>query len=492
MILDEIVKSFLKDNDTKEPSSVVPDKNVLADFSDSMNTGSFFDHENSALDFFGIGESNRIEKQAKKIDMYRELATRPEIIEAIDIIVNEVVFAFDEKYPVKLVLGLENDKLEEKIQEKFEKILVLMDVRDTLYRLVKQSYIDGQYVLHLPYKKNSVKQGIQSIQMIDPKKFYWDKKQEFYTYAKEDYSPVEKDPLKQYSKEEIVRGNFGLYDGYLVLSYLESALKPSNMLGTLEDLLIPLRFSRSISRRVFNVDIGDLPPTRGKEVMKEYQDKFRYRKFYNADTGEISNQQHITSMVEDYWFANRNGGKGTQVEMLDESGNLGELGDIKHFTKKLYKALNVPTNRINVSDDGQLAEFDFQSTNVTQEDMRFFMFTSRIRNVYSEMFMNILEREVISTGILKQKEWDDLKSNMKVEFTSENLFLERMKTANLENKLNVFRDATDNIGKIFSAQTALRKIFDMNEDEVKEELKLIKKEAADPLFEPFYKEDGGF
>ena len=239
-----------------------------------------------------------------------------------------------------------------------------MNIKKNLFSIVKKSYIDGQIKIHLGYDEK--KKTIETIKQIDPCMLSYNIETEQYKYI-QDRSSLYNNPIDiVYSKEEIVHGDFGLYDNGLILSYLEYAIKPANMLKTLEDLLIPLRFSRSISRRVFNVDVGDLPNKRSAEVMNEMQMKFKYKKFYNTETGEVTNQQHITSMVEDYWFANRSGGKGTQVDTLDETGNLGELGDILYFYKKLYKSMKIPSSRISMDSDSD-GVFNYE---------RYFIFTT--------------------------------------------------------------------------------------------------------------------
>jgi hypothetical protein len=296
------------------------------------------------------------------------------------------------------------------------------------------------------------------------------------------------DDNQAYSIEELVREDFGMYDGKVNLGYLEYAIKPANVLKTLEDLLIPLRFSRSISRRVFNVDIGDLPAKRGAEVMRDYQGKFKYKKFYNNETGEVSNQQHITSMVEDYWFANRSGGKGTTVDVLDESGNLGELDDILYFAKKLYRAMKIPSNRIDINPEGD-KDFSFDETRTTKEDMKFFMFISRIRQVYSSLFKEILKREIVSSGVMSEQEWDDKEDFIKISFVNENKFIEKMKLDNFMSKLEIYTTASEHQGKLFSVNTVLKDIFRFTDEEIEEEFKKIQEEEKDPLYSKFYGQD---
>jgi hypothetical protein len=224
-----------------------------------------------------------------------------------------------------------------------------------------------------------------------------------------------------------------------------------------------LRFSRSISRRVFNVDIGDLPSKRGAEYMEQVQNKFKYRKFYNNETGEISNQQHIASMVEDYWFANRSGSRGTSVETLDESGNLGEMADILYFNKKLYRALNIPTSKLDIDPDSDHS-FSIDATETTQEDIKFMTFISRIRKVYTIFFRDILKHQVVSTNIMTEKEWIKFQDSINVEFVNENLFIEKMKIQLLQSKIESWESVKTVGGTVFSFRELMKRIFGLSDN----------------------------
>jgi antitoxin component of RelBE/YafQ-DinJ toxin-antitoxin module len=490
MLLTEVVKGFFSKKDETPLSSEVPTDNILMDMSDDdfQNTGSFFD-DNDGYFFTQSKRMDNILKQREKITKYRQMAMNPEVSDAIEEIVNEIIFTYDDKIPLKLFSNEENEKIVDALEKSFDKIVGLSNIRRNLFQIVKQSYIDGKLIFHCGYDKKSTKAGIRSIKLIDPCMFYFDEKSKTYKYASEDRTFRSED---EYSPEEIVIENFGLFDGPLNLSYLEYAIKPANMLKTLEDLLIPLRFSRSISRRVFNVDIATLPTKRGAEVMREHQAKFKYKKFYNNETGEVSNQQHITSMVEDYWFANRSGGKGTTVDVLDESGNLGELDDILYFARKLYRALKIPSNRISIDPDGD-KDFSYDETRVTKEDLKFFMFVSRLRQVYSTAFKELLKRDIISTGVLSEKDWEDRENDIEIKFANENKFIEKMNLAAFMEKLEIFMSAKDEAGRVYSYQKLMKDIFRMSEDEIEEQLKEIEKESKNPLFANFYKaEEDGF
>lgn len=490
MLITEIVKGFFKEpEDEKLSSQVEPDNTILDLTQDDTypNTGSFFDDDHSNF-FTGSKDVDLIFKQKDKIMKYRQMSMSPDICDAIEEIVNEIIFVVDDSVPIKIDIDEENEKLVKAISEKFDKIVKLTDVKRNAFQIVKQGYIDGKIVMHCAYDENNTKNGMRKIKMIDPCMFYYDGRSQTYKYMKDDRSTNVTDDKKEYSVEEIVVEDFGLYDGKLNLGYLEYAIKPANILKTLEDLLIPMRFSRSISRRVFNVDIGSLPSKRGAEVMREHQSKFKYKKFYNNETGEVSNQQHITSMVEDYWFANRSGGKGTTVDVLDETGNLGELDDILYFARKLYRAMKIPSNRLSIDPDSD-KDFAFDETRVTKEDLKFFMFISRLRQVYSSVFKELLKREVISTGIMKESEWNDKEDLIEITFINQSKFIEKMNLDAFMSKLDIYATAQDYNGKLFSVNTVLKDIFRFSDEEIEDELKKIQKEEKDPLYAKFYQSD---
>lgn len=495
MQLNEIVKSFLKQPEKQidQESSNVKSSNILLDLTNSdlyPNTGSFFDDGNSRSGLFdNVEMSDILFKQKEKIMKYRQLAMSADVTDALDEIINEIIFVYDDKVPLKIEVNEENEKLVNAISDKFNKIVKLLNLKRNIFQIVKRSYIDGQIILHCGYDKNSTKAGLKSIKMIEPCMLYFDPKDKKYKYLLDDKnfysSSMSSIDNTEYSHEEIVREDFGLYNGMLNLSYLEYAIKPANILKTLEDLLIPMRFSRSISRRVFNVDIGELPEKRGQEVMKEYQNKFKYKKFYNNESGEVSNQQHITSMVEDYWFSNRSGGKGTTVDVLDESGNLGELGDILYFNRKLYKSLKIPSSRISTDTESD-HDFDYESTRVSKDDMKFFMFISRVRQVYSSLFKEVLKREVISSGVMNEQEWDDKEDLISISFINENQFIEKLKLENFTKRLEIYAASQEFQGKLFSVSKILRDVFKFSDQEIQDELKEIQKEEKNKLFSKFY------
>ncbi len=485
--INEAIKSFLNKEDNTKLSSTVDVKNVINDLSSDYyhTTGSFFDSSPSNTGFMNQSEYvDNTFRQTERIRKYRQLASIPDVNDGVDEITNEIIFSLGKEDPIKINISQDNKQLKEAIENKFKYVLKKLNIKKNLYSTVKKSYIDGQLKLHLGYDEKN--KTIGSITLIDPCMLAYNPETKQYKYI-QDKSVMFNNPSDLiYDNEEIVHGDFGLYDNGLILSYLEYAIKPANQLKTLEDLLIPMRFSRSISRRVFNVDIGDLPVKRGLEVMNETQMKFKYKKFYNTETGEVTNQQHITSMVEDYWFANRSGGKGTTVETIDETGNLGELGDILYFYKKLYKSMKIPGSRIPMDPDSD-GVFNYESTETSKEDLKFFMFISRLRIVYTEVLKEILKRECIYSGVIKnEKEWESIEDDIDIFFTNDNSFIEKMHLENFIKKVEIFSNLSEIQGKLFPVQHILRDIFKMDDEEIKNNFNEIEKEKIDPLYKKFY------
>lgn len=490
--LTEKVRSFFKPHKSKQMSSTVNPKNVINNLSDEngfLRLTDFFDYqeENPFVNYTDITQEELVLKQMMKIKNYRACAMQPEVSNAIDIIANEIIFAY-EGFPLKLNVNIDNDALIEAMQKAFDKIVTLGNFDKNLFEVVKKAYIDGQLVIHCQYDKSSSKKGIQKLRQIEPCGLYFDYKERIWKYIENSPNAIYFNQMENetYSPEEIVRMDFGLYeDNWLCLSYLEYSTKLANMLKSLEDMLIPLRFSRSISRRVFKVDVGKLPHKQAEEYMKNIQQKFKYKKFYNNETGEISNQQHITSMVEDYWFSNRGGDRGVEVDTIDESANLGELDDILYLNRKLYRSMHIPMSHLNIDTDAE-HDFSIDATETTQEDLQFMCFISRLRKVYAQLFKDLLKREVVSTKIMTEEEWNRYNNDITVDFTNENLFIEKMKVQLLNDKIEAWESIKEIGGTVMPFKELMKRTFGLTENQIQENLDAIEEEKKSGKFNIFY------
>lgn len=511
-LTERLNKTFLKQPLEKiEPE--VPLGRVIRDLGNenSLRFQTYFDDVNG---FSYIDQSMKASEQAQKIEIYRQTSKIAECSSGISEIVDEIVYSRDFKEPLKIEIELNNNKLEDAISKAFDKILNLFGTKRNLYAFVRQTYIDGQMNVFVKYNEK-IKNGIESIYLLDPRFLWFDLEKQVYKYIDFNSQSALKNnfmantrfiqslskngkPLKinkedlEFNIEEIVHQDFGLYsDSGIILSELEASVKTANQLKTLEDLLIPLRFSRSVSRRVFNIDLSELPNSKAEAYMRELTNKFKYKKQYNTETGEVLNNQHITTMVEDYWVGNKAGAKGMQVDVLDETGNLGELGDILYFYKLLYRSMGIPINRIYLDDNSQQPLFDLQADAITNEDIRFFQKITRLRGVYTEFLMQLLKRELISTKVCSEDQFGEFKENINIFFSDETQFIERMNTTLFMKKVEAFSTAQEFGGKILPVSVLFKEIFKFSDEEIKKNLKEIQKESKDPLFKHFYQSDEG-
>lgn len=511
-LTERLNKTFLKQPLEKiEPE--VPLGRVIRDLGNenSLRFQTYFDDVNG---FSYIDQSMKASEQAQKIEIYRQTSKIAECSSGISEIVDEIVYSRDFKEPLKIEIELNNNKLEDAISKAFDKILNLFGTKRNLYAFVRQTYIDGQMNVFVKYNEK-IKNGIESIYLLDPRFLWFDLEKQVYKYIDFNSQSALKNnfmantrfiqslskngkPLKinkedlEFNIEEIVHQDFGLYsDSGIILSELEASVKTANQLKTLEDLLIPLRFSRSVSRRVFNIDLSELPNSKAEAYMRELTNKFKYKKQYNTETGEVLNNQHITTMVEDYWVGNKAGAKGMQVDVLDETGNLGELGDILYFYKLLYRSMGIPINRIYLDDNSQQPLFDLQADAITNEDIRFFQKITRLRGVYTEFLMQLLKRELISTKVCSEDQFEEFKENINIFFSDETQFIERMNTTLFMKKVEAFSTAQEFGGKILPVSVLFKEIFKFSDEEIKKNLKEIQKESKDPLFKHFYQSDEG-
>ena len=514
-LTERLNKTFLK-QPLEKIDPEVPLGRVIRDLGNenSLRFQTYFDDVNG---FSYIDQSMKASEQAQKIEIYRQTSKIAECSSGISEIVDEIVYSRDFKEPLKIEIELNNNKLEDAISKAFDKILNLFGTKRNLYAFVRQTYIDGQMNVFVKYNEK-IKNGIESIYLLDPRFLWFDLEKQVYKYIDFNSQSTLKNnfmantrfiqalskngkPLRinkedlEFNIEEIVHQDFGLYsDSGIILSELEASIKTANQLKTLEDLLIPLRFSRSVSRRVFNIDLSELPNSKAEAYMRELTNKFKYKKQYNTETGEVLNNQHITTMVEDYWVGNKAGAKGMQVDVLDETGNLGELGDILYFYKLLYRSMGIPINRIYLDDNSQQPLFDLQADAITNEDIRFFQKITRLRGVYTEFLMQLLKRELISTKVCSEDQFEEFKENINIFFSDETQFIERMNTTLFMKKVEAFSTAQEFGGKILPVSVLFKEIFKFSDDEIKKNLKEIQKESKDPLFKHFYQsdEDGDF
>lgn len=500
-LFEALKKPFFKQKNTqkeiKQQSSVPEPQRVDLDNLEDYNLGFFDGYTDFNTQFYGdLGYLERsLTIQKNWIKNYRRIAKIPEVANAIGEVVDEALFSDSGETCFSLEISSDLPKaIEQKIRTEFETILRLLNLKRNLYFLFERFYIDGQLVLQCVYNnKNSYqKEVITQIRVLNPMNFYYNKQTNKWIYKDvlegddnnllfSNFANTAADLYdKEFLPEEIVRIDSTLYEGRVILSDLHPAIKVANNLQTLEEMLVPMRFSRSVSRRVFNIDVANLNSKKAEEYIQQIQQKFKYKKFYDLESGQIANQQHIASLTEDYWFPNRSGAKGTSVETIDETGNLGETGDLDYFRKKLYAALKVPLTRLGIDDK---AEFDFTSTNVSREELKFFNFICRKRQQFAELFLELLKRQLVAKKVMTEKEFSENKENITIKWLNENKFYERMKDEQLTQAITMFRDYEELAQKGWISKEFLyKRVLKFSQEQIEEIQKEIEKEKTDKLY----------
>ncbi len=501
-INEELKKPFNRDNiDLKNSSSETDLIHKTKNLSDDPFGGAMIISQLDSRDYSFTDSSLDIHSfQNSLIDKYRELATDSEVSNGIDIIINEMIYTIEEE-KFKIDIKEENDKIKELISKSFFNVLNLLNIKENIFNICRQAYIDGQLNVALVYQEGRVKEGIKEAFILEPHGLYFDKNDSIWKYQDDQsfnnlYIPQDDTKLERYTESELVHIDFGLYTKttndlkttfQLNLSYLEGTFKNANMLQTLENMLVPLRYSRSVSRRMFNIDVADLPPKQAKELMDKIRTEFRYKKTYDTATGTIKNIKATQPLVEDYWMSNRSGSKGTTVDTMDEKGSIIDMADIEYTAKKLYSSMKIPTSRNPYATEQ--TSFSFDDTSVTQEELSFYIFISRLRIPIIKLIKEILRRQLIAIGSMTDTEWKEFEKKISISFSNDSIFLENMKASLFLKNVENFVGLKDLIGETISLQTAVGHTFGWSSEQLDSELKLMLKERENPLYKHFYKRD---
>lgn len=511
-IFEALKKPFLQpDTQLKSPSNDTSDLHTIKPLSDEQYDGNMVFGDLNGYEWqYGGTETSLMHYQNRVIDMYRQLAKNPDVNYAIDLIINEMAFTVEDE-EFKVNIDEENNEIKKKIGDVFEKVLLVLNLKENIHPIIRQMYVDGQLNVALTYDQKDLKGGIKKAVILEPHNLYFnsDKKQWEYAPDTEAEQVLYGSDLTQneydetYTNDELVHVDYGLQNkvvlgenarGRVNLGYLENAFKSANLLDTLENMLVPMRYSRSVSRRMFNIDVADLPPKKAKELMDKIRSEFKYKKTYDTENGTIRNMQSTQPLVEDYWMSNRSGARGTTVDTIDEKGGLMDMDDIIHATKKLFASMKVPTNRNPYAEqDG--GPFSTETQDTTNEDMMFYLHVDRLRVPVTKLIKQILKRELIVTGVMSEKEWDKYKDKVTVDFSSRSIFLENMAKDLFIKSVGNWQEIKEEVGRVVSFETAVGITFGWSNEQLQEEMEKIKGETNNPLYGSFYKtleEEGGF
>jgi hypothetical protein len=496
----------IEDNEPLSPGVVSPVPPNNEDGSDFYLTSGFF---GSYVDIEGVYRT-----EFDLIKRYREMALHPECDSAIEDIVNEAVVSDTNDSPVSIELSNLNasDGIKKKIRDEFRYILELLDFDRKSHEIYRNWYVDGRLYYHKVIDLKNPQEGIQELRYIDAMKMRYVRQQkqtekdrqsyrlanvnvddpmsyefpeieEYYIYnPKMTYPTTNPSSMGgtggiKFSKDSITYCTSGLVDRNKgsTLSYLHKAIKSLNQLRMIEDSLVIYRLSRAPERRIFYIDVGNLPKVKAEQYLRDVMMRYRNKMVYDANTGEIRDDKKFMAMLEDFWLPRREGGRGTEITTLPGGQNLGEITDIEYFKKKLYRSLNVPPSRM----DGEGGFNLGRSSEILRDEVKFSKFVARLRKRFSYMFNDMLKTQLILKNIITPEDWERMDEHIQYDFLYDNHFAELKDAELLNERLNMVQVAEPYVGKYFSQDYIRRKILRQTDEEIIEQDKIIEKEIKD-------------
>ena len=494
----------IEDTDTLPKDAVSPVPPNDADGVEHYMSSGFF---GSYVDIEGVYRT-----EFELIKRYREMALHPECDSAIEDIVNEAIVADTNDSPVEIELSNLNasDGIKNKIRDEFKYIKELLDFDAKAHEIYRNWYIDGRLYYHKMIDLKNPQNGIEELRYIDAMKMRYVRKQkkkesdkykqyvpksdnpedfefpeldEFFIYSpKQSYpvgSPAQLGGMGgiKMTKESIAYCTSGLVDRNKgsVLSYLHKSIKSLNQLRMIEDSLVIYRLSRAPERRIFYIDVGNLPKVKAEQYLRDVMMRYRNKLVYNADTGEVKDDKKYMAMLEDFWLPRREGGRGTEISTLPGGQNLGEITDIEYFKKKLYRSLNVPPSRM----DGEGGFNLGRSSEILRDEVKFSKFVARLRKRFSTLFNDLLKTQCLLKNICTPEDWEIMSEHIQYDFLYDNHFAELKDAELLNERLTMVAAAEPYVGKYFSQDYLRRKILRQTDEEILEQDKIMKKEIKD-------------
>lgn len=450
-----------------------------------------------------------IKNEAELVTRYRDASQQPEMDTAIDNVVNDAIVQEDDKPIVELVLDdvKVTANIKKLILDEFQNILNLLEFNQYAYEIFRRWYIDGRLYYHVIVDKDNANEGIKELRYVDSRKMrkvvetrkrkvntnitVTETTAEYYIYSDRGFKGktngigtgnVTQGNTLRIAKDSIVYVTSGLTntDGDMILSYLHKALKVLNQLRALEDSLIIYRISRAPERRVFYIDVGNLPKAKAEQYLQSVMANFKNKLVYDSATGEIRDDRKFMTMLEDFWLPRREGGRGTEITTLPGGQNLSQIDDIEYFQQNLYKALNVPISRLQPD-----STFSFgRATEISRDEVKFAKFITRLRGKFSVLFLKLLETQLILKNIITSQDWEEFKHQIRFKFATDNYFDELKETEILRDRISMLRDVDDYAGKYYSHGWIRREVLRQTEEEIDEIDKEIKEELNNEQYNP--------
>jgi hypothetical protein len=475
----------IKRKQGQELPSVVP-PSAIETGSTVVNTGV------NAGGYYGMvmDLEGTIKNENDLIRRYREVSQYSDCDGAIEDIVNEAIVADEDRRSVELELDelKVSASIKTKIKEEFDNVLRILKFDERAHELFRSWYIDGRLYYQILIDEENIKQGIVELRYIDPRKIRRIKNikkernkqgvdvvkeiEEYYLYNDKGITEQTTQGVKL-ALDSVVYCPSGYVDQNtgMMMSYLHKAIKPVNQLKMIEDSLVIYRISRAPERRIFYIDVGNLPKLKAEQYVTDIMNKFRNKIVYDATTGETRDDRRHLSMMEDFWMPRREGGKGTEITTLPGGQNLGEIQDIEYFQQKLYHALNVPISRLQPQQGFSIG----RSQEISRDEVKFNKFIVRLRKKFSVMFSNALRVQLIAKGIIRADEWEDIRPFLKYDYLEDNHFSELKDSEILMQRIQSLQALDPYVGKYYSQTWVRKNILRLDEDDIEQ----IEKEIAD-------------
>ena len=455
------------------------------------------------LDMEGTAKS-----EADLIRRYREISLHPECDMAVEDIVNEAVVANELKEAVRVNTdNLPYGKdIRRRIEGEFSDILKLMNFNTKGHDIFRRWYVDGRIYYQKIIDRTSPTLGITELKYIDPRKIkkirevrktrpegaknleIVDEFVEYYLFNEKGVSGTTSGGGIKIAPDTISFCPSGLVDQQknIVMSYLHKAIKPVNQLRMIEDAVVIYRIARAPERRIFKIDVGNLPKVKAEQYLRDVMARYRNKLVYDASTGEIRDDRNYMSMLEDFWLPSREGGRGTDISTLPGGQNLGEIADIEYFQKKLYRSLNVPVSRLESTQGFNLG----RASEITRDELKFTKFVQRLRKKFTELFNDLLKTQLILKKVISEEDWHTISHNLQYDFLQDGHFAELKQSEMMRERIQLVNEMRDMVGKYFSVEYMRKNVLKQSESEIAEMDKQIKQEIDDGIISsPFAQTD---
>ena len=434
------------------------------------------------------------------IRRYREIALHPECDMAIEDIVNEAIVANELKDAIRLSLDEVpfGKEVRRKIEDEFKEVLRLMNFNTKGHDIFRRWYVDGRVYYQKVIDRESPRTGITELRYIDPRKIkkvrevrkkrpdgptphgltIVDEFEEYYLFNEKGIAGTTSGGIK-IAPDTIAFVPSGMIDQNknMVLSYLHKAIKPVNQLRMIEDATVIYRIARAPERRIFKIDVGNLPKVKAEAYLRDVMARYRNKLVYDASTGEIRDDRNYMSMLEDFWLPSREGGRGTDITTLPGGQNLGEISDIEYFRSKLYRSLNVPASRLEASQGFNLG----RSTEITRDELKFTKFVQRLRKKFTELFNDILKTQLILKAVITEEDWHTLRDHIQYNFLQDGHFAELKESEMLLERIRVANEVRDYVGKYYSVEYVRKHILKQTDRDMEDIDNQIKQEIDDGI-----------